>query len=74
MSRNRNIAFFVGAYLVLGVISTSGVAQSKNTKMATTRDAFAYSQVFTDPMDSTCPNPTRRKVKTSKGYKWRWVC
>jgi hypothetical protein len=74
MSRNRNIAFFVGASLVLGVISTSAVAQSKNTNMTATRDAYAYDQVFTNPQDSTCPNPKHRKVKTSKGYKWRWVC
>jgi hypothetical protein len=74
MSRNHNISFFVGASLVLGVISTSAVAQSKNPNMAATRDAYAYSQVFTDPQDATCPNPKHRKVKTSKGYKWRWVC
>jgi hypothetical protein len=74
MSRNRNIAFFVGASLVLGAISTSAVAQGKSTNMAATRDAYAYSQVFTDPMDATCANPRHRKVKTSKGYKWRWVC
>ena len=74
MSRNRNIAFFVGTSLVLGVTSTSAGAQSKNTDMAANRDAYAYSQVFTDPMNATCPNPTHRKVKTSKGYKWRWVC
>jgi hypothetical protein len=74
MSRNRNNAFFVGASLVLGVISSSAIAQSKNTNMAATRDAYAYFQVFTDPMNATCPNPRHRKVKTSKGYKWRWVC
>jgi hypothetical protein len=78
MSRKCNIACFVGASLVLGVISTSAVAQSnntdKNTDMAAARDAYAYSQVFTDPMDATCPNPRHRKVKTSKGYRWRWVC
>lgn len=72
---NRNVVFFVvGASLVLAVISTFAVTQSKNTNMATTRDAYAYSQVFTDPMNATCPNPRHRKVKTSKGYKWRWVC
>jgi hypothetical protein len=72
---NRNVAFFVvGASLVLAVISTSAVAQSKNTNMAATRDAYAYDQVFTNPQDSTCPNPKHRKVKTSKGLKWRWVC
>jgi hypothetical protein len=74
VSRNHNIGFFVGACLVLGMISTSAVAQSKNPNMAPTRDAYAYSQVFTDPQDATCPNPKHRKVKTSKGYKWRWVC
>ena len=73
MSGNRNIAYFVGASLVLGVISTSAVAQSKSTRMAATRDAYAYDQVFTNPQDSTCPNPKHRKVKTSKGLKWRWV-
>jgi hypothetical protein len=72
MSRKRNVAFFVGAALVLGVISTSAVAQSKNPDTATTR--LAYFQVFTDPQNATCPNPRHRKVKTSKGYKWRWVC
>ena len=74
MSRNRSIAFLVGAFLVLGVISTYAFAQSKNTNFAATRDAYAYSQVFTDPMNATCPNPRHRKVKTSNGYKWRWVC
>ena len=78
MSRNRNIAFSVGAFIVLGVIlgaiSTSAVAQSNKYNTAATRDAYAYSQVFTDPMNATCPNPRHRKVKTSKGYKWRWVC
>lgn len=74
MSRSRSIAFYVGASVVLGVISTSVVAQSKDTSTVATRDAYAYSQVFTDPMDATCPNPKRRKVKTSNGYKWRWVC
>jgi hypothetical protein len=73
MSRNRSIAF-VGASLVLGVIATSAVAQNKDTSMAAIRDAYAYTQVFTDPMDATCPNPRHRKVKTSKGYRWRWVC
>ena len=73
MSRNSNIVCLVGASLVLGMIATSAVAQSKNTYEAT-RDAFAYSQVFTDPQDATCPNPRHRKVKTSQGYKWRWVC
>jgi hypothetical protein len=74
MSRYRNIACFVGASLVLGLISTSAVAQGKNSNMAATGDAYAYSQVFTDPMNATCPHPTHRKVKTSKGYRWRWVC
>ena len=74
MSINRDVAFLFGAALVLGLISTSAVAQSKNANAAATRDAYAYSQVFTDPMDATCPNPRHRKVKTSKGYKWRWVC
>jgi hypothetical protein len=74
MSRNHNIAFFVGGSLVLGVISTSAVAQKNNINTAATRDAYAYSQVFTDPMNATCPNPKHRKVKTSKGYRWRWVC
>jgi hypothetical protein len=72
MSGNRNIAFLVGTSLVLGMISVSAVAQGKNTDTATTR--VAYFQVFTDPQDATCPNPRHRKVKTSKGYKWRWVC
>ena len=67
MSRNRNIVFFVGASLILGGISTSAVAQSN----AATRNAH---QVFTNPQNSTCPGPKHRKVKTSKGYKWRWVC
>ena len=77
MSIKRDIAFLVGASLAVAVISTSAIAQSdqsKNTNTAATRDAYAYSQVFTDPMDATCPNPRHRKVKTSKGYKWRWVC
>jgi hypothetical protein len=72
MSRNSKIAFFVGAFLVVGVISVSAVAQSEKSDMATTR--LAYSQVFRDPMNATCPNPKHRKVKTSTGYKWRWVC
>ena len=72
MPRSRNIIFLAGASLVLGMISVSAVAQGKNTDTATTR--VAYYQVFTDPMNATCPNPKRRKVKTSTGYKWRWVC
>ncbi len=75
MSENCNIAFLVGAFLVLGMISLSALsaaAQGGNTDTATTR--LAYSQVFTDPMNATCRNPTHRKVKTSHGYRWRWVC
>ena len=72
MSINRKIALLAGACLAVGVMSASAVAQSKNSDTATTR--LAYFQVFTDPMDATCPNPKRRKVKTSSGYKWRWVC
>jgi hypothetical protein len=72
MSRNRYIAFLVGASLVLGMTCISAIAQGKNTDTATT--SVAYFQVFTDPQDATCPNPRHRKVKTSKGYKWRWVC
>jgi hypothetical protein len=71
MKRFCNIAFFVGGFLVMG-ISTSAIAQSKDANTATTH--LAYSQVFTDPQDATCPNPRHRKIKTSKGYKWRWVC
>jgi hypothetical protein len=74
MSKTRDVTFCVGASLVLGVISTSVVAQSKDPDTTATRDAYAYYQVFTDPMNATCPNPKRRKVKTSKGYRWRWVC
>jgi hypothetical protein len=72
MSRNRGIPFLVGAFLVLGTISVSAVAQGRYTDSVATR--VAYSQVFTDPMNATCRNPTHRKVKTSNGYKWRWVC
>ena len=72
MSGNRNVVLLVGAFLVFAMISVSAVAQEKNTDTATTR--LAYFQVFTDPMNATCPNPRHRKVKTSKGYKWRWVC
>ena len=72
MSRHRNIALFVGASFVLGVISASAVAQTKNSDTAPIR--LAYSQVFTNPMNATCRNPTHRRVKTSQGYKWRWVC
>ena len=72
MSRNRNIIFLAGASLVLGMISVSALAQGKNTDAATTR--LAYSQVFSNPMNATCRNPTHRRVKTSQGYKWRWVC
>jgi hypothetical protein len=72
MSRNRNVAFFVGASFVLGVISASAVAQTKNSDTAPIR--LAYSQVFTNPMNATCRNPTHRRVKTSQGYRWRWVC
>jgi hypothetical protein len=79
MSRTRNLVFFVGgASLVLAATSSSAVAQSnnidKNIDLAAARDAYAYYQVFTDPMNATCPNPRHRKVKTSKGYRWRWVC
>jgi hypothetical protein len=72
MSKNRKIALFVGGLLVLVAISASAVAQSRNTDSAQVR--VAYYQVFTDPMNATCRNPVRRKVKTSAGYKWRWVC
>jgi hypothetical protein len=72
MSGNRNVVLLVGAFLVFAMISVSAVAQEKNTDTATTR--LAYFQVFTDPMNATCPNPRHRKVKTSKGYRWRWVC
>ena len=72
MSRNRNVACFVGASFVLGVISASAVAQTKNSDAAAIR--LAYSQVFTNPMNATCPNPRHRKIKTSQGYRWRWVC
>ena len=72
MSENCMIAILVGASVVLGMISLAAVAQGGNTETATTR--LAYSQVFTNPMNATCRNPTRRKVKTSQGYKWRWVC
>jgi hypothetical protein len=72
MSRNSRILFFVGALLVVGVISVSAVAQTEKSDTAPTR--LAYSQVFRDPMNATCQNPTHRKVKTSTGYKWRWVC
>ncbi len=72
MSTSRNIVLLAGAYFALGMISTSAVAESKNSDTATTR--VAYFQVFKDPMNATCPNPRHRKVKTSSGYKWRWVC
>ena len=72
MSGNRKIIFLAGASLVLGMISVSALAEGKNTDTATTR--LAYFQVFTDPQDATCPNPRHRKVRTSKGYRWRWVC
>jgi hypothetical protein len=72
MSRHRNIALFVGASFVLGVISASAVAQTKNSDTAPIR--LAYFQAVKNPMNATCPNPRHRKVKTSQGYKWRWVC
>ena len=77
MPRSRTIALFafasfVATALAAGVISTSAFAQGKDADPAVIR--LAYTQVFTDPMDATCPNPRHRKVKTSKGYKWRWVC
>ena len=72
MSRHRNIAFFVGASFVLGVISASAVAQTKNSDPAPIR--LAYLQAVKNPMNATCPNPRHRKVKTSQGYRWRWVC
>ena len=72
MSRSSDVAFLVGAFLIAGVISVSAVAQSEKSETAATR--LAYYQVFSDPMNATCRNPQRRKVKTSKGYKWRWVC
>jgi hypothetical protein len=68
---NSKIAFFLGAFLVVAVISAT-FAQSRKVETAPIR--LAYSQVFTDPQDATCPNPRHRKVKTSKGYRWRWVC
>jgi hypothetical protein len=69
MPRSLTIAFFTFALLVatvpaVGVISTSAFAQGKDADTAVIR--LAYTQVFTDPQDSTCPNPRHRKVKTSK--------
>jgi ABC-type Na+ efflux pump permease subunit len=72
MSETRSIALLVGASIVFGVIALSAAAQSRNPDTATIR--VAYYQAFTNPMNATCRNPTRRKVKTSSGYKWRWVC
>ena len=72
MSRISNAAFFAGAFLVVGVISGSAVAQGEKSETETTR--LAYYQVFRDPMNATCRNPQHRKVRTSKGYRWRWVC
>ncbi len=72
MSRNCNLALLAGTSLILAAISSYAVAQSGNPDTPTIR--LAYFQVFTDPMNATCPNPKRRKVKTSSGYKWRWVC
>ncbi|MGC1563051.1 MAG: hypothetical protein WA820_24815 [Bradyrhizobium sp.] len=65
-------ALFVATALAVGVNSTAVFAQGKDAGTAVIR--LAYTQVFTDPQDSTCPNPRHRKVKTSKGYRWRWVC
>lgn len=72
MSRNSNVSFLVGALLILEGVPTSAVAQSEKSETAATR--LAYYQVFKDPMNATCRDPQRRKVKTSKGYRWRWVC
>ena len=41
MVRNRSTIFVVGVSLAVGVISTSAIAQSKNTKATATRDAQA---------------------------------
>ena len=38
---NRSTIFLVGVSLAVGVISTSTIAQSKNTKATATRDAYA---------------------------------
>jgi hypothetical protein len=62
----------VSAVLILTAV-TAAPAFAQDARAAT-RDAYAYDQVFTNPQDSTCPNPKHRKVKTSKGNKWRWVC
>ena len=72
MSENCKIVFLVGVSIVLGMISLAAVAQGRNS--GTPATGAAYYQVFTDPMNATCRDPTRRKVKTSHGYKWRWVC
>jgi len=75
MPRSRTFAFFTFALFVATALAfgaISAFAQGKAADTAVIR--LAYTQVFTDPQDSTCPNPRHRKVKTSKGYKWRWVC
>ena len=41
MVRNRSAIFLVGVSLAVGVIATSAIAQSKNTKATATRDAYA---------------------------------
>src|SRR5437762_1101128 len=42
---------------------------NKNTDLAAARDAYAYFQVFTDPMNATCPNPRHRKKDIGRvGY------
>jgi len=38
---NGSTIFLVGVSLAVGVISTSTIAQSKNTKATATRDAYA---------------------------------
>jgi hypothetical protein len=72
MPRNRNIIVLAAGSLVLGVISTSAVSQTKNSNTAPIQ--LAYFQAVKNPMNATCPNPRHRKVKTSQGYRWRWVC
>jgi len=72
MPRTRNIIFLAGASFMLGVISASAVAQTKNSDTAPIQ--LAYFQAVKNPMNATCPNPRHRKVKTSQGYRWRWVC
>ena len=53
MVRNRSAIFLVGVSLAVGVIATSAIAQSKNTKATATRGAHQLLRAMDRDKDGT---------------------